>query len=130
MNRPMQESLQFRFPRSRRILRPSEFVAVYDHGHSVRRGPLLVHALGSGDTTRLGLSVSRKVGNAVTRNRVKRRLRDAFRRLQHELPAGYDLVVTVRPHDPMTQDQYDRALQDAAEALHTRWTANTPNPNR
>ena len=125
----MQDVTRFRFPRSRRILRPSEFVAVYDHGHSVRRGPLLIHALGARETTRLGLSVSRKVGNAVVRNRVKRRLRDAFRRLQHDLPAGYDLVITVRPHEPMAQDRYDEALQDAAEALHARWTANTTNPN-
>lgn len=129
MSHVMKASNRFGFPRARRILRPAEFVRVYDNGYSVRRGPLLVHALGSRATTRLGLSVSRKVGNAVIRNRVKRRLRDAFRRLQHDLPAGYDLVVTVRPHEPMTQDRYDRALQDAAEALHARWTANAPTTN-
>jgi len=113
---------RFLFPRDRRLLRSSQFERIYDRGHAVRRGPLLVHALPGDHDTRIGLSVSRKVGNAVVRNRIKRRLRDSFRRLQHDLPARYDLVVTVRQHDPLTQAEYDRILLDAADALHARWT--------
>jgi ribonuclease P protein component len=45
---------------------------------------------------RLGLTVSRKVGNAVQRNRWKRVLREAFRRHKSELPQGLDLVATPR----------------------------------
>lgn len=116
---------RFTFPRLRRLRRPAQFEAVYDRGYAVRRGPLLVHALPGDDRTRLGLSVSRKVGNAVVRNRIKRRLRDSFRRLQHDLPAGYDLVITVRRHEPLPQPDYDRALRDAADALHARWTDRT-----
>ena len=45
---------------------------------------------------RLGLSVGRKVGGAVERNRVKRLLRDAFWQSEDSLPAGYDFVVVAR----------------------------------
>ena len=117
---------RFTFPRPRRLRRPAQFERVYDGGYAVRRGPLLVHAMPGDECTRLGLSVSRKVGNAVVRNRIKRRLRASFRRLQHDLPPGYDLVVTVRKHEPLPQPEYDRALQDAADALHARWTDRTP----
>src|SRR3954452_2517335 len=46
---------------------------------------------------RLGVTVSKKVGNAVLRNRVKRWIRDCYRRRRPEFPAGLDLVVVARP---------------------------------
>ena len=48
-------------------------------------------------TPRLGLSVSRKVGNAVTRNAVRRRLREVFYSTLAEVPGSWDLVVSARP---------------------------------
>ena len=48
-------------------------------------------------TPRLGLSVSRKVGNAVTRNTVRRRLREVFYSMLSEIPGSWDLVVSARP---------------------------------
>jgi ribonuclease P protein component len=59
---------------------------------------LIVHGCENGlDFPRLGLSVSRKVGGAVARNRWKRLLREAFRLSRRELPRGIDLVVVPRP---------------------------------
>jgi ribonuclease P protein component len=93
------------FSKGARLLRRAEFVAAKEKGRSFAFGPLAaswrLRALGQGEGmpvagARVGLTVSSKVGGAVVRNRVKRRLREAVR---HEL-AGLppvDLVVVARP---------------------------------
>ena len=75
-----------------------EFERVYRNG-SVYRGKLFsVHALpNSIGEPRLGLSVSKKVGTAVTRNKVRRRLREVFRFSAQRLPDDLDFVISARP---------------------------------
>jgi len=80
-------------------LRTVEFRKVYDNGvrHS---GPLFAaFCLANPDSTRarLGLTVPRAVGGAVLRNRIKRRLREAFRLHQAEFTSGWDIVLNPRP---------------------------------
>lgn len=126
----------YRFPHHLRLRNRSEFEAVYESGRRRFAGPLVVHALPNGlDHLRLGLSVPRRVGNAVRRNRIKRRLRESFRLMQHDLPGGYDLVINVRPHEPLPLAEYQRVLVKAARQLHRAWsddpaipTASPPNP--
>lgn len=85
------------FPRERRVLRGVDFERVFATKAYAADGVLVVSAGRAADgRTRLGLSVSRKVGNAVVRNRWKRLIREAFRRQKDLLPTGVDLVVRPR----------------------------------
>lgn len=75
---------------------------MYRRGRSAANRHLVVYAFArdgapDGAPARLGLSVSRKVGGAVERNRVKRALRERFAEISPALPAGIDVVVIARP---------------------------------
>lgn len=119
------------FRRRHRLSRDLDYRAVFDARVRKHRGPLTVFALPNNrNEHRLGLSIGRRVGNAVTRNRLKRRLREAFR--QHVLnvvvspDAGakgvaYDFVVTARPHPPMKTDAYSTLLAGCAKDLDREW---------
>lgn len=109
-------------PRSKRIRSGRDFDAVYAARTFRRAGPLTIHAMPNEcGWTRLGLSVSRRVGKAVVRNRVKRMVREAFRLSQHELPAGYDVVVSARAHEPMELAAYQQHIFDAMTELDAIW---------
>ena len=88
-------------PRRRRLARSAEFERVYRHGRSKANRFLVLYAFpredGDADGPRLGLSVSRRVGGAVDRTRVKRVLREAFWEEAERLPEGADYVVVARP---------------------------------
>jgi ribonuclease P protein component len=82
-----------------RLSRSADFDRVFRNGrsHAGRELVLYVFPRGDDEPPRLGLSVSRKVGGAVDRNRVKRVLREAFAEESQRLPAGSDAVVIARP---------------------------------
>lgn len=93
-------------PKKGRLSRSAEFERVYRQGRSFGNRHLVLYVFPRGEDPaaptlssgpRLGLSVSRKVGGAVDRNRVKRLLREAFKELSQRLPADSDVVVVARP---------------------------------
>ena len=82
------------FPPTHRLKSPEDFKRVYDRKRSVSDANLIVYACENAlPHARLGVSVSKKVGGAIVRNRFKRLFREAFRLLQHELPPGIDYVL-------------------------------------
>lgn len=86
-----------RFPRQRRLKSSGDFARVRQRKAYASDEVLVINAARSSrGATRLGLAVSRAVGNAVVRNRWKRLIREAFRRIYDQLPAGLDLVVRPR----------------------------------
>ena len=113
-----------------RISRSHDFDAVYRRGKSVAGRHLVVYIFrrdpaDASDAPRLGLSVSRKVGGSVERNRIKRVLREQFANVAHRLPADVDVVVIARPG--VAEYEADRGSAALGERLDELITRAAPN---
>src|SRR5438552_5464453 len=96
----------FTFRPHEHLRRPADFRRVYDRRRSVSDALLIVYACPNGlPHLRLGLSVSRKVGPATHRNRLRRLYREAFRLTRHEMPTGLDLILIPRRQAIPTLDE-------------------------
>jgi ribonuclease P protein component len=111
----------FRFRPAEHLRRPSDFRRVYERRRSVSDSRLIVYACENGlPHLRLGLSVSRKVGQATHRNRLRRLYREAFRLTRHEMPVGLDLVLIPRGSEEPPLDELKRALPRLVHQLARR----------
>ena len=113
MNDPTSDAVRFRFPAVRRLKLSREFERVRKEGRAVRGGLLMLSVLPvDGEKRfRVGLITSRRVGGAVARNRVRRRLREIVRRNQQALKGGIWFVVIARRS----------AAQTDSAALEAEW---------
>jgi ribonuclease P protein component len=114
-------TMDFSFPRAMRLSGKLAFAGVYDNGVSQTRGPLKAVGIANGlSHVRLGLSVSRRVGTAPQRNRIKRLLREALRQLPQSRSLGYDVVIVVRPHEPLTLAGYQKILGELLSKMRVQ----------
>jgi ribonuclease P protein component len=100
------------------LSRPQDFAAIQGNGTS-RSHPLLIARFLQTDleTTRFGLSTGRRLGGAVVRNRVRRRLREALRVMAPSFQPGWDVLIIARP--AVVEADHD-ALVGALHRLLTR----------
>lgn len=111
----------FRFTKDQRLRKNADFQKVFDNGKSSSDATLVLYGLPNGlPHTRVGITVGKKFGPAVARNRYKRRLREAFRLSQHELPPGRDYVLLPRPGAIPTTRDYAQSLRQLAAKLEKR----------
>ena len=129
MNQP-----RYRCPKSMHLRVSQDFERIYADGQRAGDDHLLIFATANDlKVARLGLSISRKHGSAVHRNLKRRRIREAFRRLQHDLPQSYDLIVVPRQRDDSTMQDFRNSLRTLIRKLAKRISAvqsdgSTPGP--
>jgi ribonuclease P protein component len=113
-----------RFRKFEHLRKPAEFKAVYDQRRSAADAIVIVYAKENGLThCRLGLSVSRKFGGAVQRNRLRRLFREAFRLNKHEFARALDLVIIPRSGEEPAFEDVCRSLIKLVKQLCRRFTS-------
>lgn len=86
------------FNNTKGLKKDSDFRKVYKHGKSFANRYLVMYILeNKSDSSRVGISVSKKVGNAVTRNKVRRKIKEAYRlKVDENVKGGYDIIFIAR----------------------------------
>ena len=103
------------------IKKTQSFKAVYNHGRQAVNAYFVVYALPGPEGNRLGVTVSKKVGKAVVRNRIRRLVKESFRLQAARLKPGFDIVVVARAGagvPPISFRKVDRAISLLLDKLN------------
>lgn len=101
-----------------RVKKNKEFQHIFKHGKSFANRQLVIYCVEKPDQDhfRIGLSVGKKIGNAVTRNRIKRYLRQAFQELEDNISTSGDIVIIAR--QPAKQMEYAEIKKSLTHLLY------------
>jgi ribonuclease P protein component len=98
------------------LCRNYEFQRLYRRGKSAVRHTIVVYAFKNrSDDVRLGITAGKKVGNAVSRNRAKRRIRELFRTYKSDIKRGVDICIVAR--NAVIDVPYDKLVRDFKSAM-------------
>jgi ribonuclease P protein component len=111
--------LRFFFAKADRILKRPDFIRLSKHGKKIHnRHFVAVFCSGRFERTRLGITVSRKVGGAAARNRIKRFSREYFRQNKHMIIGCWDInIIATRAAAQVTSGQTFLALKDIFDRI-------------
>jgi len=114
------------FPKERRIRNSKEFKRIYQRGSFFGGDLLSINFLANRlSFSRLGIVVNRKIEpKATKRNKIKRRFREAARKLYEGLPAGYDIIITIKK--PAIDAEFSKIEHEVKEVFEKLGTTNTP----
>ncbi|MGE5701518.1 MAG: ribonuclease P protein component [Clostridia bacterium] len=117
---------------SHRLKKNEEFQEIFQKGKSAANRQFIVYSSGSfgHQRFRAGISVSKKLGNAVVRNRVKRLVKEAIASMEEQIPNGIDMVIIARPGtELLTYHSLRSSLQHALKRAKVLKSQANPNMN-
>ncbi|MBW2337046.1 MAG: ribonuclease P protein component [Deltaproteobacteria bacterium] len=111
--------LRFTFTKADRILKRPEFIALSKSGRRVQNTEFIAYFLHAQyNRSRLGVTVTKKVGQAVERNRIKRLVREFFRLNRHCLSGNWDIsIIAKRQSAEITSEMAHRSLQNIFDRI-------------
>jgi ribonuclease P protein component len=117
--------VDFKFPKSHRLLKRPEFLRLSEKGKKITNRYFIVLVTpGQGEHTRLGITVTKRVGCAVQRNRLKRITREFFRHYRHGLKRPWDLnVIAKKSAADLPSNEIFTAIQDIFDRIEDSFDA-------